>query len=251
MEQTVSLDAEKYEEFIRCLSVLKEHCSDADIREGVIRQRGNENTSVFEIDMSSIIEDISLPISDLKQKLDLLKMFSDQEVTISVIIPDGETGYFTVGDQYSSLKFIRPDLEYMDNKFMSQEERESVFQLNEEDLILSNDISSFISDRMKVVATGFNINTVEITINGEEANISAKTQASDQFAKFVEGIVTDKVLECSSNMVITPFIIDHDGDITFRMYNTADGISSNSFSTSIADIPINMYTRSTLTDNSE
>jgi len=251
MEQTVSLGADKYEEFMRCLSVIKDYCNDSDIREGVIRQRTNDNTSVFEIDMTPLIEDVNLPISNLKEKLEILKMFNDQEVVISVHIPEGENGWFTFSDQYSSLKFDMPDLDYMDNKFMSSQELNSVFSLDEEDLVLSADISKFISDRMKIVSNGFNIQTVEVDIKGEEAFILAATQAGDQHAKFMSGIVTDKILFCNSHMVITPFIIDHDGSIIFKLYNTQPGVASNKFSTSISSIDINMLTRSALIDTGE
>jgi len=251
MEQTVNLDSEKYEEFMRCLSVIKDHCNDADVRGGVIRQRANENTSVFEIDMTHLIEDIDLPFSNLKDKLEILKMFSDQEVEITVCVPEGENGWFTFSDQYSSLKFGMPDLEYMDNKFMTEEELIAVFSMDEEDLILSTEVSKFISDRMRIVSNGFNIQTVEVNIEGEEASILAATQAGDQHAKFMTGIITDKVLQCNSHMVITPFIIDHDGDITFKMYNTQPGVTSNRFSTAIASIDINMLTRSALIDTGE
>jgi len=251
MEQVVNLDSEKFDEFMRCISVVKDHCNDADIRGGVLRQRANENTSVFEIDMTPLIEDVDLPISNLKEKIEILKMFSDQEVTITVYAPEGENGYFVFSDQYSSLKFGMPDLEYMDNKFMTEDELNAVFSMDEEDLILSAEISKFISDRMKIVSGGFNIQTVEVNIEGEEASILAATQAGDQHASFMTGIITEKILQCNSHMVITPFIIDHDGDIVFKMYNTQPGVTSNRFSTTIASIDINMLTRSALVDTGE
>jgi hypothetical protein len=250
MEQTVNLDGEKFEELLRCLSVIREHCNDTDIKEGVVRQRANENTSVFEIDMTSLLGDLTIPISGLKQKLDLLKIFSEQEVEITVNNPEDGNGWYSFSDQYSVLRFEMPDLDYMDNTFITEEEMENIFNLNDEDLVLSADISGFISDRMKIVAAGFNINTVQVDINGEEASISSKTQAGDQYAKFLEGIVTDKVLSCSSHMVITPFIIDHDGDIIFKMYNVQPNVAANKFTTTIADIDIRMFTRSTLIDAS-
>jgi len=253
MEQTINLDAEKFEEFLRCVSILRDHCNDADIREGYIRQRANENTSVFELNLTPLVGDITIPVSGLKQKADLLKMFSEQEVEITVNVPEaeGENGWYSFSDQYSMLKFEMPDPDYMDNKFISSEEMAGIFALNDEDRILSADISSFISDRMKIVASGFNVNTVQVEVVGEEASIFTKTQSGDQYAKFLEGLVTDKVLNCSSHMVITPFIIDHDGDIAFTMYNVQPNVSANKYSTTIADIEVNLYTRSSLVDTGE
>lgn len=251
MEQSINLDSDKFEELLRCLSVLRDHCNDVDIRGGMVRQRANENTSVFEINLEPLFGDLSIPISNLKQKLDLLKMFSEQEVEISVSIPEGENGWYSFSDQYSLLKFEMPDLEYIDNKFIPEEEMQTIFDLNDDDLILSADISGFISDRMRIVSAGFSVNTVQVEINGEEASLSTKTQSGDQYAKFLEGLTTDKVLECSSHMVITPFIIDHDGDIVFKMFNVQPNVAANKFSTTLSDIDITIFTRSSLIESSD
>ena len=126
MSHVVNLDSEQFDEFLRCLSLLKDICNDADIREGVVRQRTNDNSSIFEVDMRSLIQDIDLPISNLKQKLDLFKIFSEQEeVAVSI-----EEGSFLLSDQYSVLRFISPKLDFMDNKFMTEVELNSIITLN-------------------------------------------------------------------------------------------------------------------------
>ena len=58
----VNLSMEEYEQFLRCLSILKDICNDADIREGFIRQRTNDSTTVFEINMSSVLDELNLPL---------------------------------------------------------------------------------------------------------------------------------------------------------------------------------------------
>ncbi len=55
-------------------------------------------------------------------------------------------------------------------------------------------------------------------------------------------------MECTSSLVNTPFIIDHDGKITLKMYNYMEQICSNTFKTSISDIDITIYGRSQLTE---
>ena len=89
MTRTINLNEEEYNDFLRCLTNLKEICNDVDIRDGVIRQRSNDLTSVFEMNLSPIINDASIPITNLKKKLDLLKTFVGQEVTIEIV--EGET----------------------------------------------------------------------------------------------------------------------------------------------------------------
>ena len=67
MVRTINIDKDQFAEILRCLSLLKDECNDVDIRGGMIRQRSNEKISVFEIDLSPIISDIDLAITDLKR----------------------------------------------------------------------------------------------------------------------------------------------------------------------------------------
>ena len=54
MTTTLNLDAEKYNIFLRCLTNLKEECNDIDIRGGMIRERSNDKTSIFQFDLFAI-----------------------------------------------------------------------------------------------------------------------------------------------------------------------------------------------------
>jgi hypothetical protein len=240
----VNLSSVKFDELLRCLSLLKEVCNDVDIRDGQIRQRSNDHSTIFDIDLTGLLPDMNIPLSNLKQKLDLIKCFVGQEVEVTV-----DEDSFSFSDQYSSLKFQSTMLDLIDNKFMPAEEFSRLFVLSQEDVILNYDINKIICDRMRVISQGFNVNSIQVTFEGETAYVSARTQSKDQFAKFVSEIVTDRVLNCNSSLVVTPFIIDHDGDIKFVMYNTQDNLSINEFITSIGDSPIKVYGRSLLNPN--
>jgi hypothetical protein len=101
MSTRISLESEQYNDFIRCLTNLKDVCNDADIRGGIIRQRTNGNVSVFEVGINSIVNDMSIAIVDIKQKLDILKTFQGQDVTIEVNeASNGHLGSFTFSDQF-------------------------------------------------------------------------------------------------------------------------------------------------------
>jgi len=244
MENQVNLDATKYDEFLRVLLILKDICNDVDIREGFIRQRTNDCATVFEVDLTSIISNMNLPISELKNKLDIFKCFSGEEVSISTT-----DDCFIIADQYSMLKIKNPILEFMDNKFINQDELSRVVITNQEDLILSTQISKRISDRMRIIASSFHINSIQAIFEGETANISCSTQSKDNFAKFLNDIITNKELNHSANLVITPFVIDHDGDITFEMFDSGNNVVINSFSTTVGSINLNLYTRASMIEN--
>jgi len=245
--QSVNLDAEKFEQFVRCLSILRDICNDADIRGGILRQRTNDNTTVFEIDLRPYIDDMDIPLPTVKGKIDLFKMFNGQEVEISAT-----TDAYSFTDQHTSLNFLKPNLDYLDNKYLPEDELESIFGTNPEDLLLSTDISETISERMKIVSQGFNVNTVQVSLNGDSAVISLSTQARDQHAKLASDISLERELTGESNLVVTPLTIDHDNDMEFQIYFAEDGDSNvavNKYTTMIADSDVKIYSRSKIIES--
>lgn len=248
MERTVRLDSEPYNEFLRCLSVLREVCNDVDMRGGFIRQRSNDNGSIFEMDVNLLVEDISMPLSNLSEKLELLKMFSDEEVQID--IDDHSVSFI---DRYSILKFDCPALEFLDNKFMNENELNNIFTLDDEKIIIDYELPTVVTDRIRIVSKGFNVTTVQINFEGETFSLSTRNQAKDQYAKFISEITANVVIESgSSNLVVTPFVVDHTSDISFKMYESSkEGIFINKFSTDIGDVPVAVYTRSSLIQEEE
>jgi len=249
MSTTINLEAEQYTDFLRCLTNLKDVCNDVDIKNGIIRQRTNGNVSIFEIDITPIVSDMTITIIDLKNKLDLLKTFQGQQVAVEISesVP-GTNGFFTFSDQYSSLRIVMPTPEFVDNKFMTDVELASIFNLTEEDLIFEYEIPQLITERVSVIATSFNIKTIRIGFNGEHAEISATTESKDQLAKFVSDIDTNMEIANSSAYVsVIPFRIEHDTDIEFKMYkDPRQDVSLNRFYTQLGDIDINIYTRASI-----
>lgn len=246
MTTTQVLSAEEYSDFLRCLINLKEVCNDVEIRNGFIRQRTNDKTSVFELDMTPIIPDITIAIPDIKKKLDLLKTFSGQEITLDIV--DGSLGHFIFSDALSSYKLISPSLQYIDNKYIESDELEKIFVMDDDYLLLDYDLSGIITERIRVITQGFNTEAIQIKFQGEEASIIAATHAKDQFAKFVSGIPTNMILEdCSALLSTIPFGIDHDTDVSFQMYKDPNqDISLNKFETNLGDINVKILTRSAI-----
>lgn len=239
-EKSVVLEPERFSDFLRTITILKDICNDIDIRQGHIRQQTNDNSCKFEIDLTSLIQDFNIPISNLSQKLDLFKIFIGQQVEISV----NETK-FSFSDQFSKLIFNCPFLEYLDNKYIDKEVFDSAISLNPEDLILNCQIPKIISDRIKTIGKGFNVNSIQINFLGDTAELLTKTTSKDQEAKLLKDIITNKQIENENTyMPIIPFIIDHDDEISLEMYEGQNDFCINKFSTNISDININIYCRS-------
>lgn len=235
------LSSDEYSEFFRIISIFADLCNDVDIRNGIIRQRINDNISVFEIDLTPMVGTLSIPICNLKQKLDLFKCFVGQEVTIN---NDGASYRFS--DRFSSLKFLLPHLELLDNKYMTEEDLNQSISMLPEHLLLKTSISKVISDRIKVVSKGFNTNSLLIALDDGKASISSTTLAKEQSAKFINNIVTEQVITCKTNVSVTPFIVDHDNEIVLQVFENDNNKALNEFKTTISDININIYCRSHL-----
>jgi hypothetical protein len=251
----IELDAEDFNSLLRCMTNLRDHCNDVDIRGGFVRQRSNDVTSVFEFDLTSIIGDISLPISDLKQKLDLLKIFAGQDVEIEVEEGEDESSsFFTISDEMSSIKFMFPTLQFMDNKFMTNQELESIFNLDDDDLFLSTEMTKVITDRIRVISENFNIKAIQVKFDEDKASVVCSTQSKDQFATFTKDIPITIEFEEKylSNLGTVPFCIDHDTPLNFKMFKVSEqDISYNKFETELGSVEIKIYSRSSLVSDEE
>ncbi len=246
-QSEISMESTVFETFLRCVSLLQDICVDIDIQNGFIRQRSNDRSTIFEIDLTPIIGNCSFPILKIKDKMPLLKLLRGNKVQLNLI----NNEYFEFIDNVSKFKFNIPSTEYIDNKFMSLEELTSLFQLFEDDVILSTNISSIISNRIKVVKDVYNTNNIFVEFAGDTASIFSKSDANDQYATFLNNITTERHLSVNSPLVSIPFTIDHDGDIKLEMYNHNDNISINKFKTNIDNINIVLYSRSELIENDD
>ena len=235
-----------FSNFLRCLSLLKDDCNDVDIREGILRQRTNLEENIIEMDLTPLVSDCDIVLSNLKQKLPLLKGLSGQEVNIT----STDNNISFLGER-SIFKFVNPRVDFLDNKFMPGQDLANIFTLREEDVILEYAISKETSKLMKVIKRQFNIVSFQIYFEGDNASIVSTTTSNDQYSRIEYGIPIRRPLKCFSNVVVTPFLIDHDGDILLKMYNTQETVCVNKFKTLVGKITLIVYGRSQLIEESE
>jgi len=235
----IILDSGKFSDMIRIMSMFDGLCNDVTVNEGIIRQRSNDKISVFDVDMRPILEDMTFTLSQFKQKLELLKTFIGQEVTIETNDED-----FTFADQHSSFKIKYPKSDFVDNKFITEKDLESVVDTSKENFILETSISKIISERIRTYAKTFNMWDLVLIFEGETAKILIETEAKDQSALFLNGIPTNKSVECYTDVSVIPFIIDHDSDISLNVFEGENEKTLNRFVTTCADVDIKIYCRS-------
>lgn len=246
----IQLSQENYVVLLRCLTNLKEVCNDVDLRGGIIRQRSNDRTSIFEMDLTSIIQNATLPISNLKKKLDLMKIFLGQDVVITINeASEVSESSFTLADIQSSIKISFPEPDYMDNRLMEEAELNNIFNLDENDLILQEDFSKVLTERIRIITDNFNTQSIQVRFDGDHASVHAGTQSKDQSAVFKDDITTNMSFEGNyiSNISTLQFGIEHDTDLTFKMYKDPNqNVSLNKISTNLGDVNLNIFSRSSI-----
>jgi len=236
----ICLDSKKFEEFIRVLSIFKDLANDVDINEGIIRQKSNNTTMLFDINLAHLIGNMNLPITNIKQKLDLFKSFMGQDVTIESI---DKTFSFT--DKYSSFIFKKPHSEFLNNKFLDLNMFNSLISINIDDRILETTLSKIITDRIRISSQVFNKDSITISFTDSIASIMMVSGSKDQKASFISDIPIDVDLTGKTMSIqVHPMAIDHDGPIIFNLYMDNEPRTLGEFNTSIIDTNIRIYYRS-------
>lgn len=243
----VTIHQKDFSNFLRCLALLIDKCNDVQIHAGVIRQRSNFKESIFEMDLSPLITDTDIIMSNFKQKLPMLKQLSQQG---EVVIISTDDNLSFIGRQ-SKYKFDNPRIDFLDNKFIPDEEFRNLFTLAEDSLIVEYPFEKDTYQLMKVTSKQFNIVSFQMLFQGNEASITASPLSKDQYSRIESGIPVKKSIQGFSNIATTPFLIDHDGEIFLRMFNTRDDIFINKFSTTVGKVNVNVYGRSQLINEDE
>jgi hypothetical protein len=148
---------------------------------------------------------------------------------------------------------MNPTLEYMDNKYLSMEELERVFVMDDDELLIDTQLPSIITERIRIITQTFNTQAIQIVFSGETAKLTAVTQARDQFAKIVSDIVTNAVIEgCSSNLSTVPFSIEHDTDVEFKIFkHPSQDVLMNRFATTLSEMDVVIYGRAAIIKDEE
>jgi len=246
MEKEITLTAKDFTNFLRCLSSVKDICNDVDIKGGVLRQRSNDKTAIIEMNLTPLISDSDISIRNVDGKLPNLKGLSKQNVQIT--ITEDET-YFS--GKRSTFSFKNPNLDFMDNKFMSSEEFFNIFTLREEDLVLEYLITKEISDLIKATSQQFKIVSFQIFFHGNVASITTSSKSKDEHFEIESGIPLKKPLDGFSNIVVKPFLLNHDRGMFFKMYNIEETIFINKFTASLGEVATDVYCRSQLIKEEE
>lgn len=243
-----NLTKDQFSNLIRVLSILQDECNDCDIRGGVIRQFNNAINSIFHIDLSNFVQTSNIPMSLLKQKIEMFKNFSGEEEVKVNVSEETEGGNFIIAGKYSSLRMNFPPLEYLDNKFMDEEDfAKKIVNVKEDNLILSVDINKAVCNTIKGISKVFNSESIKLVFNGKKAGLVSQSAGKDNFVKFITNLdVSKEIPKSVGNLYIALFTIDHDDDISLDVHLLDDGLVVAKSSSKVGDIKVNVFARANL-----
>jgi hypothetical protein len=167
---TVTLSKKQWQSFLKALKGLARQCNDVDINQGIIRQHSNGSAAIFEVDLKPVVGELTLTITNLKEKLKTLKAFTGG-VTLE---PGPDEVVFT--DGVSSLTIMNPDRNHLDNKFMSQQERESLFLsvFQATSLLIRNRIEKKMLKALRTALSKLHRDTYEVVFAKHSASLVLK-----------------------------------------------------------------------------
>lgn len=206
----------KFNLFLRSLSNLTDNFNDADIRDGFFRARRNDSQMAVEIDFTDITH-ANIPLLMLKDKLKLLKCFNNSE-NIYLEVNEGDD-YFNISDDYTELSFrYTIDEDLVNNKFRTEEELNLSAGIKEENKIIDTEISESVSSRIKKISSSFDADNIQLVFNGNNAKLSLKK--GEETANFCGDINVSESITGKSNIILKPFIVDHNGPIRVEIFKS-------------------------------
>jgi len=208
------------------LSLIKDVCSDADIRGGILRQVSNNKTFLIECDLTSIIGENDLVLTLIKNKLQLLSIFDDGVNTDDIKFVEFENKYI-FSDNQSQLRFtVSRDSAHLDNRFLTVDNKNDLFTYSPQNLIFSYTMTLFTLNKIKIITENLSVDDIAINISNGSASFDIVSFNKLNDATLDKGIFTSN-LPADKNYKITlssiPFKLAFDNNIIFNLYkNTKD-----------------------------
>jgi len=240
--ESLTLSGDSFVSFLKVAGVLKEYCNDMCVVDGIVRQRSNDRSCIFEFDLTSVFGNRTVLISALKNVCPMLEVLPEAMSDIEVKITEREI--FVGKKGIVIFRRIMPDPSLLDNKFIPEEELSKLFVLSQDDILVSFQITPMLSKIIRVSSQQYNVSTVKVNFLGEEATLQLNSQSRDGDAELSAPAVTNKPVKGSTSLVVFPFIIEYDESITLEIYRVEKTICMNKFVTSVGDIPAIIYSRS-------
>jgi len=239
--QEYKLNKDQFVTFVNLLNKLTaKYHTDITIKDGLIRQSGDEVSVTYNIDISKIVAPFSLLyIAKVKDKMaSFIPLVNQQVSDVSIFIDDNVWILKDSVSEYTNKMGLK---KFMTTKFLGDEEYKTKINLGEQ--IFSYDLKKFIIDRITYYNTSISGNKLYLKFKDGKCMLKAATSNNSQSVNFVSidydydlagiGAVCDQTFRLTqSDMILT--LYRRGGDILDDYYLHQEF--------KVEDVPINTYT---------
>ena len=209
MSINIQLGKDKFSTFVSILKVFGQQCTDLWIKNGLVCQTSDRRSSIIVSDLTSLVGDANILVSNIISKTSLLEPFKKQGTDMDLIIDEN---MYIFKDSYSAIEIGVPAERYMQNAFMEDRVLQQKLDINEGERIFRYEISKFLLDRLTALANGLSATMVMVDFIDNKAifRISVRNLASPTVGK----LITLDELECPVTGMCTypiaPFMLGSD-----------------------------------------
>ena len=246
---TVTLNKKQWISFCKVLTGLARACNDVDINDGMIRQRSNDRSAIVEIDLRPVVGGLTFTIANVKEKLKTLKMFKRR---LTITLGEKEA---VLSDGISDCTIVASDINYLDNKFMSQQEMESLLQAGcqEKSLVVRNIIKKIVLKRIRTALSRLHPNTLKVVFAGHSGRLrvdnSSGSNGPTEIMDAMKHIILFQPIIGYAALTTLPFqALDSDEDLLWELYREDKRLLCK-HSGRIGQIKATMYTVGELKSN--
>ncbi|MCK5017389.1 MAG: hypothetical protein KAS32_10010, partial [Candidatus Peribacteraceae bacterium] len=225
---------------------------DAHIEKGQICQMTDRRSSIYKIDLSQVLGESDLLLSNIEGKVALLEPFRKQNVEMELVIDEGSADsnmkFYFFQDELTKIRFTKPLERFMGNEYIVDEEFQSRLNITDEEPIFSYNMSKFLIERLIALAKGMAASVLMLELNGDSGDFTIAS-GDKNVTTFGKLVTVDLNREVSGTCAfpIAPFIIGADS-LTLECYQRGNAGSSLllKISASHDGIPIEIWAISNL-----
>ncbi|MCK5018808.1 MAG: hypothetical protein KAS32_17225 [Candidatus Peribacteraceae bacterium] len=249
--QVINLETDNFSKLLGGLDILSKVCADAHIEKGQICQMTDRRSAIYKLDLSSVLGEASLLLSNIEGKVALLEPFRKQNVEMELVIDDGQTDpnmkFYFFQDELTKIRFTKALERFMSNEYIPEEEFQNRLNIADEEPIFSYEMSKFLIERLVALAKGMGASVIMVEFGEESADFTVAS--GDQNVTTLGKLVTvdlNRGVSGTCAFPILPFIIGVDS-LTLECYSRGNGDSLLlKISASNDGIPIEIWAISNL-----
>lgn len=245
MVNQTQISRDSFSKFVGVLKILQNHCVDCEVNQGKIRQATDDKTCFFDIDITNLIGEIDILLAQLKVKVSSFQTFevddfvegAGEEIAFE---SDGKTYY--INDPFTKMKIQNPGRKFLDNTFLSQEEKDKRINVSDDDLVMSVDMSAYIASRIKKICESFSNDVITCQVKDNDAKLILASNNQQNVADITSGIeLHDEMPNCRFKLSYLPFSLELNSDVKLRAYKKSSDIILVQFDMNYFDNPVTIY----------